>query len=237
KLSEAETPTVVKPMQASDFLTNKIHYNTFSGRAQAHLVTKDQDQNFSANLKMKKGSVIWSSLIALGIAEVARANITPDSLRALVRIGKKAYAMSYEEGQKFINAEVEFATLQNLLVGNVLVEDMPVKSLKEKDSVVVITTEQGGNTQVLTYGKASKLLKHVSLSAPAKDFSCDISYEKYGPTSNSQPFAYQRKIIIKNQKEVVKLDLDFTRAELDIPLEIAFDIPTSYTLQTIQKKN
>ncbi len=238
RLAQPKEPAVIakQELKAEDFLNNKVHYRTFSGKAQAHLVTKDQDQNFTLNLRMKKDEQIWSSVIALGVAEVARAMLTPDSLRAIVRIGKKAYAMSYEEGQQLIKADVDFPVLQNLLIGNVLVEDMSVSKLEETDSLVVITMQKEAYKQVLTYDKKQQLLQQLSLTAADRDFSCTISYGKYGPTTHSQPFSYQRYIIIKNKKDELKLNLDFTRAELDGPADFAFDIPSSYTLQQIKGK-
>jgi len=232
RLSEPEV--VSKPkLNATDYLNRKVHYATFLGKAQAHLVSKDQDQQFTLNLRMKKDQHIWSSIIAMGIAEVARASITPDSLRALVRIGKKAYAMSYQEGQELIKAEVSFAELQHLLIGNALMEDGTVKKVEESDSLVRITMEKDGYTQVLTYGKVQQVLQHLQLKASDRDFSCEVTYGKYAATTHSQPFAYQRNIVIKNSNDVIRLDLDFSKAELDVPVEFAFDIPTSYTRQTV----
>lgn len=228
-------PEVIKEQQvnATDYLERKIHYNTFLGKAQAHLVSKDQDQQFTMNLRMKKDQQIWSSIIAMGIAEVARASITPDSLRALVRIGKKAYTMSYQEGQQLIKADVTFPELQQLLIGNALMEDGTIKKVEESDSLVWITMEKDGYTQVLTYGKAQQVLKHLQLKASDRDFSCEVTYGKYAATTHSQPFAYQRNIVIKNNNDIIRLDLDFTKAELDVPVEFAFDIPTSYTRQSV----
>jgi hypothetical protein len=221
--------------KAEDYLGQLIAYNTFSGKAQMHFEKKDQNQDFTANVRMQKDKNIWSSIIALGIAEVARAYITPDSLRAIVRIGKKAYALSYKEGQELIQAQVEFPVLQNLFIGNPLINDVPVRDFKEQDSLVLITLVKDDFTQVLTYNKQTGLLQQLALSSDKRDFKCDVRYEKYGAITNKQPFAFNRYIVITNKGEEIKLDMEFSKAELDVPIDVNFSIPTSYDRVSLKK--
>lgn len=219
-----------------EYLSQKISYTSFNGKAGMRFQNKDQDQEFTANIRMNKDKNIWSSIVALGIAEVARAYITPDSLKAIVRIGKKAYSLSYKEGLELIQAQVEFPVLQNLFIGNPLITDVPVKGSTEKDSLIMITQTKDDFTQVVTYSKNTGLLKELQLSSTQRNFTCDIKYDKYGATTGKQPFAFSRNIVINNKGETIKLDMDFSKAELDVPVDVTFSIPTSYEMQSIKKK-
>lgn len=238
KVTESEPKKVEQQqgMKPEAYLEQQIQYSSFSGKAQMHFENKDQNQDLSGNIRMQKGKTIWASVVALGIAEVARASITPDSLRAIVRIGKKAYALSYEEGLALIQAQVEFPVLQNLLIGNPLISDVPVKKAEEKDSLVLLTLVKDDFNEVLTYNKQTGALQHLELSSDKRDFKCTIRYEKYGPITNKQPFAFNRYIVITNKGQEVKLDLEFSKAELDVPVDVSFSIPDSYTRQNIPKK-
>jgi hypothetical protein len=234
------TTEPVKPagetLKPEDYLSRVIIWNSFNGKADMHFENKDQNQDFNGNLRLRKDKDIWASVIALGIAEVARAYITPDSLKAIVRIGKKAYALSYKEGLELIQAQVEFPVLQNLFIGNPLISNVPVKKWDQKDSVVIITQMKDDFTQELTYNKRTGTLTDLQLSSAQRNFKCNIRYEKYGPITNQQPFAFNRYIVINNKGEEVKLNMEFNKAELDVPVETSFSIPDSYERMSIPKK-
>lgn len=241
KVATVTEPTkAVQPpankLKAEDFLTKTIDWNTFSGKADMHFEKGDQNQDASCNLRMNKGKDIWASIIALGILEAARAKITPDSLQAIVKITKDAYALSYKDGQALIGTQVDFSVLQNLLIGNPLITGVPVKNFEVKDSTVVITQVKDDFTQVLTYNTVKGTLQSLQLSSDSKGFSCNIRYEKYGPITLQQPFAFNRYIIIKNKGEDIKLNFEFSKAELNTPVETPFSIPSSYTMKSIPKK-
>lgn len=235
-VTEPEKPAAANERKPEEYLSQMIDWNTFSGKADMHFENKDQNQDFTGNLRMNKGKDIWASIIALGITEVARASITPDSLRAMVKIGKKAYALSYEEGLELIQAQVEFPVLQNLFIGNPLISGTPVVNAETKDTAVWITQEKEGFTQLLGYGKISGLLQEQRLHSEQKGFTCTIRYEKYGPVTGKQPFAFNRRIVINNKGEEVKLDMEFSRAELNTPVETNFSIPDSYERLKIKKQ-
>lgn len=225
---------VIKP---EEYLSKVISWNSFSGKADMHFENKDQNQDFNGNLRLRKDKDIWASVVALGIAEVARAYITPDSLKAIIRIGKKAYALSYKEGLELIQAQVEFPVLQNLFIGNPLISnDVPVKKWAQKDSMIVITQFKDDFMQELTYNKRTGTLASLQLSSEQRGFKCNIRYEKYGPITNQQPFAFNRYIVINNKGQEVKLNMEFGKAELDVPVETGFSIPDSYERVSIKKK-
>lgn len=231
----ADTAKVV--LHAEDFLSRSISWNTFNGKAGVHFEKGDKNQDLSCNLKMKKDKEIWASLIALGILEAARAKITPDSLQAIYKIDKIAYVLSFKEGQELIGAQVEFPQLQRLFVGNPLIgPEVKVSKFEELDSTVKITQVQDGFTQTLTYDKKRFTLSQLQLVSTEKQFDCNISYENYSAITLQQPFAYVRHMVIHNKGQEIKMDMDFSRAELDTPVEANFSIPDSYERAVIQKK-
>lgn len=236
KIAEVEPKKVETGMKPEAYLAQKIQYSTFSGKAQMHFENKDQNQDFSGNIRMQKDKNIWASVVALGIAEVARASITPDSLRAIVRIGKKAYALSYEDGLQLIQAQVDFPVLQNLFIGNPLIDNGPIKNVEQKDSLIMLTLVKDEFNEVLTYNKQSGMLQQLELTSEKRNFKCSIRYEKYGAITNKQPFAFNRYIVINNKGQEIKLDMEFSKAELDVPVDVSFSIPDSYTRTSIPKK-
>ncbi len=226
---------VSQDKKPEEYLAQTIAWSSFSGKADMHFESKDQNQDFTGNLRMRKEKDIWASVIALGIAEVARASITPDSLRAMIRIGKKAYALSYKEGLELIQAQVEFPSLQNLFIGDPLINNVAVKHAESKDSLIMITVAKDDFTELLTYNKRTGTLQELQLNSDQRNFRCNIRYEKYGPITGKQPFAFNRYIVINNKGEEIKLNMEFSKAELDVPVETSFSIPDSYERMSIKK--
>jgi hypothetical protein len=113
---------------------------------------------------------------------------------------------------------------------------VPVKNWEQKDSTVVITQVKDDFTQELTYNKRTGTLTDLQLSSTQRNFKCNIRYEKYGPITHQQPFAFNRYIVINNKGEEVKLNMEFNKAELDVPVETSFSIPDSYERMSIPKK-
>ncbi len=223
-------------LEPEEYLGLQLDYRTFSGKASVHLEQKGEQQDFSANIRMQKDKSIWASAIALGIAEVARAMITEDSLQAIVRLNKKAYALTYQEGAELLEADVPFTSLQNLLVGNPLITDGAVKGIEDRDSMVVLTLSKGEFSQVLTYDKYKRILLQLELTSDQRPFKCVVKYGKYGPVTLQQPFAFNRNIVIENKGETVKLDMEYSKAELNVPVETPFTIPASYQRAAVKGK-
>jgi hypothetical protein len=126
--------------------------------------------------------------------------------------------------------------LQNLFIGNPLISNVPVKSWDQKDSVVTIIQVKDDFTQELTYNKRTGTLTDLQLTSTQRNFKCNIRYEKYGPITNQQPFAFNRYVVINNKGEEIKLNMEFNKAELDVPVETNFSIPDSYERMSIPKK-
>jgi len=231
------TNKIEQGRKPEDYLQQKINYSNFSGKAQMHYEGKNQSQDFTANIRMRKDKDIWSSIVALGgLLEAARAYVTPDSLKAIDKLGRKAYVLSYGEGTNLIDAQVEFPALQNLIVGNVLFDNVPVKNVTEQDSLIMIAMSKDDFNQTLTYNKNTGLLQQTTLVSERRNFTCNISYEKYGAITGKQPFAYNRSIDISNKGQQVKLTMEFSKADLDVPVEMPFSISDSYKIQEVKKK-
>jgi hypothetical protein len=226
-----------KGLQPKDYLQQKIEYTAFSGKAAMHFEGKNQSQDFTANIKMRKDKDIWVSIVAMGgLIEAARAYITPDTLKAINKLQRHAYVLPYQEGTKLIDAELEFPALQSLLIGNVLIDDAPIKDIVESDSVLSFTCTKDEFDQRLTYNKRTGLLKEATLKSDKRKFSCQITYDKYAAITGKQPFAFYRTMAIDNKGEKINLTMDFGKAELNVPVEMPFTINNSYELQNLKKK-
>lgn len=225
---ETEKPTVEKP---SVYLNHKMLYKTFSGRGNLHIVTPEFDKKVTAYLSMDKDRDILASIRALGMLEVARAFATPDSLFLLNRLQKTAYALDYHDGIKLIKAEVPFASLQNLIAGSPLLPDSAtIKNMIVKGDRVIITRQTSEFIEVLEYDLKTQVLKRLHLSALDRPFEFTINYGDYRKIGIGQPFAFDRNIKIQKAGKNMTVDLNFTQATIDYPVNTNFRIPGSYSV-------
>lgn len=229
--SPVESAPFTKSFQAEDYLNSFIRYQTFTSKANINIRTANDNQNLSANIKMHKDKDIWSSVLALGgLMEVARGYITTDSLKAIVRIGKKAYQLSYEEGLQLLEADIEFSALQNLIVGNPLIEGGKIVKSYEDSTLYNIDIQKGDYYQTLSYDKSTHLLQSLLLKAPKKNFECLVNYKNYKPLAMKEAFAHSQSIQILNKGEAISIEMNFSNVQLNTPLEVQFSIPSSYTI-------
>lgn len=216
-------------MNIENLLNQKINFQTFSAKSSLAIRTGKTNQQLTANIRMHKDQDIWASVIALGIAEVARASITPDSLRAINRLNKKAYELSYEQGLQLIKAELDFPALQNVFIGNPLLSHATTLSLKEEKNTIVILQEKQGITQQLTYETTGKTLVKQELNASEKQFRCVITYSGYQNINPDIRFAHNRELYIENKGDTVRIQMDYSKVSFDQPVKTEFVIPDSYT--------
>lgn len=221
-------PVKAEQLTAESFLSQSIDYTTFSGKVAMHLEQNGQSQDFTTQVRMKKDQNIWASIVAAGLLEVARAYVTPDSLRAMVRVGKKHYALAYQDGMDLVQANIDFPILQDLFIGNPFFVSGPIKSFVVLDTTVVIAMEKDGFQLELTYDKNQRILTRQNLMAPERDFSFNVQYGKYAGITLLQPFAFSRQVTIRNKGKVILLDMDFSKADLNVPVETEYSVPASY---------
>lgn len=236
KKSTESVVNTTKKMKPEEYLAQQINYKTFSGKAQSQYENDNNSQGFTANIRMNKDKDIWASITALGgMIEAARAYITPQELKAINRLGKSYYQLSYEDGLALLQAQVSFKDLQNLIIGNPLMSDQKITSSSETDSLVKIIIMKDDITETLQYAKKTGTLQNIELNSDKRKFNCQINYSAYGPTTGKQPFAYNRIIRINNNGKTAILSLNFNKAELDIPVDVSFSIPSSYDKASIKK--
>jgi len=116
----------------------QLDFEYFS--AKSKIKYHDLDNNFkaTANIRIKKDSVIWLSLTAtLGI-EALRVMITQDSIAIIDRVKKEYMRYDFEELNKKLNFEFDFQTIQAMILGN-LPQPLQGQELVEKMNFILLS--------------------------------------------------------------------------------------------------
>ena len=103
-------------------LKNAFDFNTLSISGKMNADIPEQPMlsglTFSYKINIQKDSIVWLKATVMGI-EGVRALITPSKIQILDRQNKQARILPFSNIKDVIGVEVDFATLQNLLVGNI----------------------------------------------------------------------------------------------------------------------
>ncbi|MBL7764466.1 MAG: DUF4292 domain-containing protein [Chitinophagaceae bacterium] len=209
----------------------KIKYTTYQCRAKMHFETGDDKQNFTASFRLEKNKKIWVSISGLGI-EVARAIITPDSVKAIERINKKAYLYSYQDIQKLINIDLDFQTLQEIIIGNAIATQGNMHDIKELNGMSTFFIKGLDYTNQITYNQSDSSLKQIQLQTvrAVSTSSILIALNDY-EMMDTRYFPVNRIYHIQDVKGAAKLSMEINKADFDKPMDFPFSIPANYKLQ------
>lgn len=212
-------------------LWNKqLVYTTFSGKARVHYEGKDQEQDFAASIRMERGKKIWVSITALGLVEVARLQITPDTIILINRLKKEVTILPFSEAGKLLPLSVDFLTLQGLLIGDVLhpSPQRPVGIVIGAEGFGLLSRDTNYQQSVLFSSSDSTLRQQQIIGGGGNKTTLLMQYDEYERTAE-RAFAKGRKINAQDSASHNYIELNFNTADFDQPVDFNFSIPSRYT--------
>ena len=208
----------------------RIHYSTFFGKAKIHFEGPDGGKDFTAHIRMRKDSVIWVNITALGGISFARIFITPDSFYMINMVQKEATKIPLSQAAKVLPASVDFASLQNLVIGNPLHDGSITGALANATSWM-LDVEDSSYLQSVELSKVDSTMLSEKLSTHKPDAPhADEKYTGY-EVVDGRRVSNGRVINIQNGPDAYLLEMDFQKVEFDRPLEYPFSIPKNYTIK------
>ncbi|MET3978367.1 hypothetical protein ABIB62_000935 [Mucilaginibacter sp. UYP25] len=205
----------------------QVSFNTFNGKAKTKLDINGNSNDVTLNIRIAKDKKIWISITAILGVEVARAQITPDSIIVVNRLQgmylKKPFSYVYTYASKQVN----FKTLQSLLVGNA----MPELLNNNADF-----SAEGNNTAI--NGTLQDLVYKLLLGPDLKVTQTNLTNQLAGQSLQvaNKVFIQADNRVIPSQVDIsstagnkkIQVNLRYTQAEFDKQLEYPFSIPKSY---------
>jgi hypothetical protein len=214
--------------QLTAIKSRQINFNTFSGKANAKLDVNGDDNDVTLNIRINKNKQIWVSVTALLGIEVARAVITPDSIKVINKLQgvylKKPFSFVYQYASRQIN----YKTIEALLVGNAMPEVLTERS--------TLTSDLGNIT---LSGSLDDLVYSLMLGTNMRVTQFNLSNvdARQALLVNNSNFTQAQNRIIPSQINIlstiqekkIQANLRYTRIEFDSVLEYPFNIPERYT--------
>jgi outer membrane biogenesis lipoprotein LolB len=229
------TATEIKPEKlSSEEIAEKLHsrlhqYHTVDFKAKVSVKDK-KTQNFTANVRMVRDSVIWASFTGTLGVEGARIIITKDTIHVLDKLKKIYYKEPFSFIYNYVPFPVTMNLLQDLLVGNHQLEDAANSEMKIDETYNFYQKEKKINSfYSISPGLFMPLT--VRLTDNEQHRQVSINYDDYRPASDTDSlsgmFSFHRIVDFKSGKKI-KIDVKFLRINWNEELTFPFSVGEKY---------
>ena len=211
------------------FLENKLAereliFDWFSSKVRVNYNDAKQSQSFTANVRLKKDSIIWMSLTGpLGI-EGGRVVITADSLKIIDRLNRRFYLKPLKFLENYVPFAFNLKDIQEILVGNRILKFSKKESLKISESHYLLEGEENGFELSILVRPIDYTFSEMRLKYPVQNQDVLIKFENY-KEFEEKPFAFERFIDVKSGDQVANISMNFSRVKIDQDLKFPFDAP------------
>ncbi len=230
KVPEAgENITVVsKKAENLKMLSEKdLAYNTLSIKAKASLDINGNSNNVTMNIRMQKDEKIWVSITAIAGIEVARALITPDSIKVKNSLQGVYLKKPFGYVHRFTNKQVNFALLQSIFSGNTIKDFMVQDSeLQQQEGTWLLSGKQGDLAYRVLFNTLFKVAEN-NLNDVKSGRALKVVYGEYQKIDDI-PVPSNIKISSVSGTQKLNLTLDFSKIERNVTLDFPFNVPAKY---------
>ncbi len=203
---------------------NIFHFEWFTGKAKINLIDSSGDRSVTANIRIRRDSVIWVSISALGF-EGARILITQDSIRVIDRMQKRYYSTDYSFFEQFTFIPVNYALLQNTIAGVPLYFDEKKLKARKEDSIYVLLSDGKRKSSTITINPDYTML-NMDVVDSAVGKSLKVKYKNYN-RDNPKPFALERELEL-NDRQNTHVIINFSKVVINQPQKFPFNVKEKY---------
>ncbi|HEX6915782.1 MAG TPA: DUF4292 domain-containing protein [Chitinophagaceae bacterium] len=230
-----ETPAVDSAKLKAEIMDKvnhrRIDFNTFSAKVKVEYESKEQNDGGTAHIRLEKDRMLWVSLTGMLGVEGYRMIVTPDSVTLMNKLDKTVQYRTIEYLQELTDIPFDFATLQDLIVGNPIFTHSNVVSYRQSGDQLLVLIVGDLFKHLLTLDIKDYRLLHSKLDDVnvIRNRTCDITYSDYEMAGNI-PFATKRTITVA-EKSKLEVKMDFKQYSFNQPLTFPFSIPKNYKIK------
>ena len=207
-----------------------INFKTYASKLRLDYDDGKKQVSPSATLRLEKDKQLWLSVKFLGFT-VAKAYITPNEVQFYEKLGKRYYKGDFSAVSDFLGTTVTFKSLQDLLLGQSMLDLNKGKFevAKNNKGNIDINPKKPSKKYSFTLSLDQLNYKVASyfIAQKEKNRRLDVVYEKY-QTIDDQLFPSFMSIDAKAAKSYKKLNIEFKKVTLDNKLTFPFTIPSGY---------
>ena len=205
---------------------NHIDYNWFTTKLSGKIEIEGVDTPVSANLRIRKDSVIWLSISALLGIEVARVQITPDSLRLMNRINKTYWIGDFEDVENTYGIPAVYEQLEGALVGQISLENQNMTSIVSDNQYLLFNKSKKETPQFKVWID-NRFLIQTFLLEDKLEHSLKISYLDYEKRAQRW-VPLKLNLFLANIDKQTEATFIYSKVSFNKPKKVNFTIPESY---------
>lgn len=215
-------------------LINK-HYNlsfnqqTIDARLNAKYKSKNTSVSISIKMRLEKDKTIWMSATKLNIP-VAKILITPTSVQYYEKLDKTYFEGDFSLLSKWLGAELDFKKIQNLLLGEAVLNLKKGKyNIQIINNSYEITPKDSQNLFGILFfiNPENYKLDKQEISNPLKEQLMAVSYPNYSEIVGQQ-FPKKINIQVLDKKKLTLINMEYKSVEFNKELSFPFNIPSGY---------
>jgi hypothetical protein len=207
---------------------NQINFNTFSAKIKVdYWNSKGKQPDFTANVRIKKDSLIWVSIGDLGF-EGIRILISPDSIKLLNKLENTYTQKPLSYVQEVSQIPFTFMDIQNLLVGNLIFfnRDSITSYAKYNNSYALLSVGTLFKNLITINNEYRIEKSKLDDVNPLLNRTCDLTYSEF-ETKAGVPFPVFREIFISQQTKL-DIQMKFKDYKFNEELNFPFSVPKKF---------
>ncbi|WP_207533765.1 DUF4292 domain-containing protein [Desertivirga arenae] len=205
-------------------------FNTLAIKAKADLKINNNSNDVSMSIRIKNSETIWVSVTAIAGLEVARALITPDSIKIMNRLQNEYMRKPFSYIYQFTSRQIDFKAIQGLFTANAF-----PNTLTESASFTATASqvEVKGQLSELMYNmifnnRRNMLQNQVTDNANGQKLS--VTYDSFGVINNQELPQIVNINSVANNKTIA-IALRYNSVSIDEPVDFPFNVPKRFTVK------
>jgi hypothetical protein len=228
--------TADEKMRYSTTLTNALDFNTLQSKISIKLNAGTTSQSVSGTLKIQRDQKMQISIAPFLGIELAKIEISNDTIKIADRINKKYLVESISEYREALPVDIRFETVQSLLLNNIFIpgktaltdNDFSSFSWRTESDGLIIAKVKDQNIFNLDFIlNRDNELERTIVSTNRGSNNLDWKYSQFQPFNNIY-FPYRSEINYSDDKNKCNIVINYSKIELDNNINFNFTIPSSY---------
>ncbi|MBC7493456.1 MAG: DUF4292 domain-containing protein [Flavobacterium sp.] len=211
----------------ANYYKNNLNFSTLYIKANAKYSDEKQTQNVTAEIKIKKNEIILVTVRFLGFT-VAKALITPTSVKYYEKIGSKFFEGNYETLSKWLGADLDFFKMQNLFLGQP-VDDLIKEnySLTWVDQMAQLQNVNATTAKTFLIDTKTTTLSRQEINQPNQNRTLQIMYPQY-QNINQLVLPLSLNINATTNTKNTNININYRSIAVNEELSFPYSVPEGY---------
>jgi len=211
-------------------VVNDVRFDYLSSKAKIDYESDVQSVSGTANIRIKKDSIIWISLSpGLGI-EAARVQVTEDSVVLLDKVNKAYYIYDFPSLSKKLKFDLNYHLVESVVLGNLIYPYDREKVVKNPKSFAY--NQQHSQFYFENFiGVESMKLEKIQVTDTLTKNTISVNYADFQLVEEEIfPFLIDAVLSYSDKKtSPVKVNIEYKQTAIEKkPLKFPFNIPQRY---------